>query len=107
MDHILTSPLEAWPGEIHLPHPDEFNRTMWQTWKDGINKPLRKSYAMLHLYGYTGLELIQKHGEWQMDIPLEEVRAWETDPDAERVKLMAWLGRSMIHYMDGITDPKG
>ena len=106
-DHVITSPLGAWPGEIHLPHPDEFSGVHWQLWKDCVNKPLRKSYANIHLYCYTGLELIEAHGEWQMEIPLAEVRAWERAPEDERVKLVAWIGREMMRYMQDIVDPKG
>lgn len=105
-EHVIKSPLNAWPGTVTLPHPDAFSGTHWQTWKDEVNRPLRKHYARTHLYAYAGLELIAAHGQWDMEIPLAEVRSWEKDPDAERVKLVAWLGRSLMFYMDDIIDPK-
>ena len=104
---VIESPLKAWPGGIGLPLPDEFNGVHWQNWKAGVNKPGRKGYAQVHLYCYSLLELIAAGGgEWDFDIPLAEVQAWEHDPEAERVKLMAWLGRSFMVYMDDILDPK-
>lgn len=105
--HVITSPLNAWPGEIHLPHPDDFNRECWDVYKNGMNMAKRKSYALIHKYGYTGLEMVEAHGEWQMEIPLAEVRAWENAPREERTKLLAWISREIIRYMDEITDPKG
>lgn len=105
-EHVIESPLKAWPGSITLPEPNEFSGTQWQAWKDAVNKPLRASYSRTHLYCYTGLDLLAQHGGWEMEIPLAEVRAWETDPDAERVKLVAWLGRTFHDYMEDIIDPK-
>lgn len=102
----LTSPLKAWPGTIKLPEPDDFSGTSWRVWKDSVNRPKRSQYALTHLYCYSGLELIEVSGEWDLKIPLAEVKAWEDDPDAERIKLVAWVGRSMMDYMDGIMDPK-
>jgi hypothetical protein len=104
--HELVSPLKAWPGTVKLPEPDEFSGSNWQVWKDSVNSPKRKNYALTHLYCYAGLELIQAAGEWDINVPLTQVLAWETDPDAERIKLVAWLGRSMMVYMDDIMDPK-
>jgi hypothetical protein len=105
-DHIVKSPLKAWPGNIHLPEPDDFNGTHWRIWKDAVNKPKRKAYALTHLYCYAGLELIKATGKWQIEPPIEVVRAWEDVPDDERIKLVAWLGRTMMNYMDNIMDPK-
>ena len=103
---VIKSPLKAWPGGIELPHPDEFDGLHWQTWKDGVSKPGRKAYALTHLYCYAGLELIQAGGKWEIKIPLAEVQAWETAPGDERIKLVAWLGRTLMRYIDGIMDPK-
>ena len=105
--HDIKSPLKAWPGSISLPLPDEFSGVHWKTWKDAINRAKRKSYAITHLYCYAGLELIQAHGEWDISIPLADVQAWEDAPEDERIKLVAWLGRSVMGYMDDIMDPKG
>jgi hypothetical protein len=103
---IIKSPLKAWPGKIELPLPDDFSGVHWLTWKDSVNQPRRKNYALTHLYCYSGLELIQAAGEWDIAIPLSEVQTWETAPDEERIKLVAWLGRTMMRYMDDIMDPK-
>lgn len=105
--YVITSPLAAWPGEVHLPHPDEFNRDCWDTYKSGMNMAKRQPYAMLHKYAYTALELLKAHGEWKMEIPLAEVQAWEDAPGDERTKFIAWVAREFIAYMDEITDPKG
>ena len=102
----IKSPLTAWSGSIKLPEPDEFSGLNWQTWRDSVNRPKRKDYALTHLYCYSGLELIQAAGEWELEIPLSEVQKWETDPENERIKLVAWLGRTMMQYIDGIVDPK-
>lgn len=104
--HSIKSPLKAWPGEIKLPEPDEFSGADWQVWSKAVNAPKRKAYSNVHLYCYSGLELIQASGEWGLKIPLAEVQAWEHKPEDERIKLMAWLGRTMMLYMDGIIDPK-
>ena len=102
----IPSPLKAWPGKVELPHPDEFSGVHWQTWKESVNRPKRKSYALTHLYCYAGLELIQAGGAWELDIPVAEIQAWEDDPEAERVRLVSWLGRTIMNYMDDIMDPK-
>jgi len=102
----IKSPLKAWPGGIELPLPDEFSGVHWQAWKASVNKPKRKSYALTHLYCYAGLELIQAAGVWDIELPIDEVQKWETDPGAERIKLVAWLGRTFMGYMDNIIDPK-
>jgi hypothetical protein len=105
---VIESPLKAWPGEVELPRPDDFNGVHWQIWKGAVNKAGRKPYALTHLYCYAGLELIEAAGAWNIDAPaLDEIKAWEQDPDAERIKLVAWLGRSIMGYMDDIMDPKG
>jgi hypothetical protein len=100
------SPLKAWKGKWSLPHSDEFNGEHWRVWKDSVNRPKRKSYALTHLYCYAGLELIAAAGEWDMSVLLEEVQAWEDAPVDERIKLVAWIGRTMMGYMDEIHDPK-
>ena len=103
----IKSPLKAWPGKFVLPLEDDFNGSHWQVWKDSFNKPSRKAYAYIHLYGYAGLELIDAAGEWDFEIPLSDVQAWENNPEDERIKFMAWIGRAVMSYMDSIMDPKG
>ena len=103
---VIESPLKAWPGGIGLPLPDEFNGVHWQNWKASVNKAERKGYALTHLYCYAGLELIAAGGDWSIELPLADVQKWEHDPAAERIKLVAWLGRSIMGYMDNILDPK-
>ena len=105
-NRVFKSPLKAWPGGFELVKPDEFSGTHWQTWKASVNVARRKSYALTHLYAYAGLELIAVGGKWDFAISLAEVQAWEDDPDAERIKLIAWIGRTLMGYMDGIMDPK-
>jgi len=100
------SPLISWTGSIGLPEPDEFNGNHWQTWKKAVNRPKRQAYALTHLYCYAGLELIKAAGKWEMSLPIEEVQAWEAEPEDERIKLVAWLGRTLMTYMDNIMDPK-
>ena len=103
---VIKSPLKAWPGGIELPKTDDFNGVHWQTWKASVNMPRRKTYALTHLYCYAGLELIQVTGGWNFEIPLADVQAWETEPEVERIKLVAWLGRAFMRYMDDVMDPK-
>ena len=100
------SPLKAWPGSWTLPDSDEFNGEHWRVWKDAVNKPKRKAYALTHLYCYAGLELVAAAGSWDMSLPLEEVQAWENAPADERIKLVAWIGRTVMGYMDEIHAPK-
>lgn len=102
----FTSPLKAWEGEFSLPDPDDFSGTHWKVWREAVNQPRRTPYADTHLYGYTGLELVKQFGEWKMTVPLAEVQSWENDPDNERTKLVAWIGREVRFYMNGIIDPK-
>ena len=104
--YLLKWPLVSWPGEIHLPPPDDFNGLHWQTWMAESTRPLRSEYAMIHRFAYAGLAFLAKHGGWQMDIPLAEVQAWETKPEDERTKLIAWLGKSWIGYVDAVVNPK-
>ncbi len=133
----VKSPLKVWAGSIGLPKPDDFSGVHWRVWKKGVNKKNRKAYALTHLYCYAGLELIKAAGVWDITLPvengpikddgpeneadqetdsesperavlpLEEVQAWEKKPDDERIKLVAWLGRTVMDYMDDIMDPKG
>ena len=100
------SPLQGWEGGFSLPDPNDFSGTHWRTWTDSVNKPLRSSYATTHLFGYAGLELIAKHGRWDLEIPIKQVQAWEMSPDDERVKLIAWVGAEVKRYITGIIDPK-
>jgi hypothetical protein len=103
----IKSPLKAWPGDIKLPEPNDFSGSDWRVWKEGVNRPSRKAYALTHLYCYVGLELIKAAGEWHIKvISLEEVQTWENNPNDERIKLVAWLGRTVMGYMDDIMDPK-
>ncbi len=102
----VKSPLKSWVGSIGLPKPDDFSGAHWRVWKDAVNRPKRKAYALTHLYCYAGLELIKAAGEWELKPPLEEVQAWENAPDDERLKLVAWLGKTIMGYMDSIMDPK-
>ena len=106
MTHTIKSPLKAWEGELTLPSPDDFNRTHWDTWKAAVNKPKRQPYALIHLYAYSGLELVARFGGWNMGLPLAEVRGWEDDPDAEKTKLIAWLGMELRQYIESVIDPK-
>lgn len=100
------SPLKAWPGRFTLPDPDNFSGTQWKVYKDSVNRPLRSSYADTHLFGYAALEMIARFGQWEVGIPIKEVQSWETNPDEERVKLIAWIGREFNRYMVRIIDPK-
>lgn len=130
----IKSPLKAWTGSIKLPEPDEFNGVHWRVWKNGVNKEGRKAYALTHLYCYAGLELIKAAGEWNITrpvensptqedeteadqeadiedklrvlLPLKEVQTWENAPEEERIKLVAWLAKTMMGYMDDIVSPK-
>lgn len=102
----FTSPLKAWEGSFSLPSPDEFSGAHWKVWTKAVNQPKRGAYAETHLFGYAGLDLLKKYGEWNLSIPIEEVRAWETNPDDERVKLISWIGREIRFYIVGIIDPK-
>ncbi len=104
--HTIKSPLKAWKGSIGLPEPDDFDGLHWRVWKGAVNRPKRKAYALTHLYCYSGLELIKSAGEWDIGIPLETIQLWEDSPEDERIKLVAWLGRTLMDYMDGIMDPK-
>ena len=103
---VFESPLASWPGSFTLPHTDEFSGAHWQTHRKAVDKPLRASYSMIHLYAYAGLEVIKAYGEWNMETSLKEVQAWETDPEAERIKFIAWIGRTYKEYMLDIMDPK-
>ena len=120
----VKSPLKAWAGSIGLPKPDDFDGVHWRVWKGAVNKPERKAYALTHLYCYGGLEVIKAAGAWDLNkkvgvdnsgdkpidlfepLPLEEVQAWENAPEDERIKLVAWLGKTVMGYMDDIVDPK-
>ena len=102
----VKSPLKAWSGSIGLPKPDDFDGVHWRVWKDGVNKSGRQAYAVTHLYCYAGLELIKAAGEWELLPSLDEVQAWENAPEDERIKLVAWVGKTMMDYMDGIVSPK-
>lgn len=102
----FTSPLKAWEGSFTLPEPDDFSGAHWQLWSAAVNKPKRSSYADSHLFGYAGLEVVARYGEWKFAVGLEEVRSWEERPEAERVKLIAWIGKEISAYMRGIIDPK-
>jgi hypothetical protein len=106
-DYIITSPLQPWPGEVHLPPPEMFNGAHWATWMKASTLPLRRHYAMIHQFCYAGLDFVAEHGGWQMEIPLAEVQAWETDLQAERTQLVSWLGRAWMRYMDAVLNPKG
>lgn len=108
MAYTVKSPLKAWEGEFILPDPDEFNRQMWDDWRKEFDAPRREPYAMFHLYAYSGLVLIEKHGEWKIDgVTLGEVKAWEYAPMEEKTKLVAFIGREIRRYIDRIIDPKG
>jgi len=102
----VKSPLAAWEGELLLPDPDEFNRIMWDAWKAAANKPKRKPYALMHLYAYAGLDFLAQFGEWNMGTELPVVRSWEDNPEAERTKLIAWLGMELERYIRAVIDPK-
>ena len=102
----VKSPLKAWAGSIKLPEPDDFSGVHWRIWKDGVNKEERKEYALTHVYFYVGLELIKAAGEWKLKPSLEEVQKWENVPEDERLKLLGWLGKTILVYMDGIVNPK-
>jgi len=104
---VIKSPLKAWPGKIELPDPNDFSGVHWQTWRKEFSKPSRKAMALVHVYCYSGLELIRTAGEWELEIPIEDVQAWEKAPEDERIKLVAWIGRTVQGYMDEILDPKG
>jgi hypothetical protein len=102
----IKSPLKAWAGSIELPKPNDFSGVHWRVWKEAVNRPKRKPYALTHLYCYAGLELIKAGGAWKLKVSLEDVQAWEDAPEDERIKLVAWLGRTIMGYMDDIMDPK-
>jgi hypothetical protein len=118
MPRVIKSPLKNFPGDFSLPEPDEFNRLHWDTWKEGVNRPLRSSYAVYtHLHGYAGLELVKKHGSWNIrevtgedgesaELPLGVVQSWEFDPAAEKTRFIAFIGREVTRYIENIIDPK-
>jgi hypothetical protein len=112
MAREFVSPLKSWPGSFSLPDPDDFSGLDWKTWKAAVDKPLREPYAYTHLFAYAGLELVARHGDWDIrtageeKLPLATVQSWETSPDDERVKLISWIGREVRFYITGIIDPK-
>jgi hypothetical protein len=104
--YTIVSPLASWPGEIHLPRPDDFSGVHRAAWRAAVEKPLRKHYAEVHKFAYAALDLIRAHGEWTLSIPLEDVQAWETKPEEERIRLVSWLGQVSLTYIASITNPK-
>jgi hypothetical protein len=105
---VVKSPLKAWPGGIELPKPDDFSGVHWQVYKRAYNKKKRAGYAQTHQQCYSGLELIKAVDGWHFDdITIDEVQAWESEPEDERIKLVAWIGKTIMLYIDSIIDPKG
>lgn len=112
MSKEFISPLKAWPGKFTLPDPNEFNRNHWDAWKAAVQQPKRSSYSDTHLFGYAGLDLVARYGTWAIldgtgePLPIPTVRSWEDDPEAERMKLISWIGREIMYYNAAIVDPK-
>lgn len=101
-----TSPMATWPGSFSLPHPDEFSREQWYAWRDMLD---RHSDAKIlnRIMCYAGLELVQKYGSWDMEMPLDELAAWENGPAAdEKMRMVSWVGKSIQDYINAILDPK-
>ncbi len=103
--YIVKSNLKLWPGRVTLPPPEQFNGLMWQDWRKFIEDG--EPTTINRLYCYAALRFIEKHGTWEMDIPLAEVKAWEHKPADEMVMLVSWIGKRMQQYMNQILDPKG
>ena len=105
--YVIDSPLKLWPGRIELVHPDEFRGTHWNMWRQCVDGHDRHT-TVNRLMGYAGVQFIEKSaGSWAIEgLTLAEVKAWETNPDDELIKVISWLGRSFQEYIKAVTDPK-
>ena len=103
----ITSELEVWPGAFVLPNPNAFSGEQWRVWTEIYNDGKRAEYVYSQRLAYAGLEFVKREGEWNMEIPLDEVQSWEDDPAAERIRLVNWLGKQFALYIGDLVDPKG
>lgn len=102
----FTSPLARWPGSITLPDPNIWTRDMHEAWGDMLTRH-EGARAMNRILCYAGLELIRQYGQWDMELPLDEVAGWESGPAKdEHVRLVFWIGKRIHDYMNSIVDPK-
>jgi len=105
-EYVIESPLARWPGRLTLPHPDEFSGDHWAAWQAAIEAHQAIDTINRRL-AYAGMEFVKAvGGQWQFDLPLATVRSWETQPGAERLKFISWLGREFHTYLDAIVNPK-
>ena len=101
----IVSPLASYPGRLVLPLPDDFSGVMWRDWRKAVEDT--EAETVNRLYGYAAARFIKKHGQWKLEgLSLADFQKWETDPRAERIKPVSWVGRSMQRYIDLIIDPK-
>ena len=103
---VFTSPLPKWPGSFSLPAYDDFDGQMWDAWRKLMSS--ESEDTLNRKFCYAGLSLIEKFGKWELEgIGLAEMRAWEKDKIAERIRLVSWVGRSIGDYIDELVAPKG
>lgn len=105
MAQTFVSPLEKWPGSFELPDHDEFTGAHWDIWRKALEAA--PDNTLNRRMCYAGLALVEKCGQWNMEIPLAEVAGWKKNPAEERMYLVSWIGRSVGSYIDELIDPKG
>lgn len=100
------SPLKKWPGSFSLPDYDDFDGIMWDIWRKAMDGMAEDTIN--RRFCFAGLILIEKIGKWEIEsITLTDVRKWEKDKKAERIRLVSWLGQSVGNYIDELIAPKG
>ena len=108
----ITSTLENFPGHIELPEPDDFSGVMfddYQTIVENLQKNHPGLSKLMHLNAYACAAFVAKgHGKWKIDgVTLDEFRGWVKDREAERVQLVAVVGRKWAEYFREIISPNG
>ena len=99
------SPLKKWPGSFLLPDYDDFSGEMWDIYRQAMEAT--GDDTLNRKFCYAGLSLIDKVGEWCLEIELAEMQKWAKDKKAERTRLVSWVGKSVGDYIDELIDPKG
>lgn len=100
-------PLAKWPGYVTLPPLENFSGVMWNDYRKAVDDAVDRDNPLGNRqFFYAGLDLIEKHGSWHMDVPLVEVKAWRNKPEEERMLLVNWLGKNVLAYITDLIDPK-
>lgn len=104
------SPHSKYTGELALPEYDDFTGAMFNVYRDALERQGGTEAKFFLELGrraaYAGAEVIKRYGKWDIEgLAVDQFLAWESDPEAENMRFVQWVGQTFADWYKIARDP--